>query len=160
MKQLGAAHAPYALSPVPGPKVGASKPITQRLLGFRDVPDLGILTTSFSGMTDIPIVQRSWGLHGNYGPNFQVTEMMKARNYLKAVMIHYSVVIGSLCLLIPFFRKFMKRFVYQPGDGPTKEETKNDRVEYRGIAKPDVDTPNPPRAYTRVSYEGSLYECE
>ncbi|KAL3419165.1 saccharopine dehydrogenase [Phlyctema vagabunda] len=156
--ELKAAHAPFGLSPIPGPKPRVSTSWIQKLLGIRVVPDLGILTTSIGGVSDIPIVQRSWGLNGNYGPNFQVSEMMKARNYLQGAMIHFSLALGSLLLVLPFFRQTARKYVYAPGDGPTKSETKNDRVEYRGIAKPDVDTPNAPRAYCRVAYEGSLYE--
>lgn len=63
-------------------------------------------------------------------------------------------------LAIPFMRSLGRKMVYQPGDGPTKEQSKNDRVEYRGIGIPDVATPNPPRAYCKAAYEGSLYECK
>jgi hypothetical protein len=47
-----------------------------------------------------------------------------------------------------------------PGDGPAKEQTRNDRFEYRAVATPDVKTPNPPRAYVRAYYEGGLYQCK
>ncbi|RDW59510.1 hypothetical protein BP6252_12597 [Coleophoma cylindrospora] len=158
IKQLIAAHAPYAISPVPGPKPRVKPSLIQKILGIRVVPDLGILTTSIGAKVDIPLVQRSWGLQGNYGPNFQVSEMMKARNYLSAILVHLAVTVGTLFLAVPFFRKFARGRVYQPGDGPTKDETNNDRVEYRGIAKPDVETPNAPRAYCKATYEGSPYQ--
>jgi hypothetical protein len=134
-----------------------------KLLGVRVVPDLGILTTSIGASTDQPIVQRSWGLLGGnsfYGPNFRFAEYSKARNYFLAVVIHFGLVLGALLLAVPFLRKFARRFVYQPGDGPTKEESQKDRVEYRGIAKPDVQTENPPRAFCRAHFNGSLYACK
>jgi hypothetical protein len=127
------------------------------------VPDLGILTTSLGRVSDTPIVQRSWGLLGGpdfYGPNFHFTEFMKSRNYLTAFMTHVSILVGSLFIAIPFVRTLARKYGYQPGDGPTKEEIKNDRVEYRGIATPDVKTPNPPRAYCRACWEGSMYQCK
>jgi hypothetical protein len=163
IKQLGAASAPYALSPIPGPKIKNTKSWITKLFGVRVVPDLGILTTSIGASADQPIVQRSWGLLGGnsfYGPNFRFGEYSKARNYLVAVMIHFGLAIGALCLAVPIFRKLARRFVYQPGDGPTKEESQKDRVEYRGIAKPDVETANPPRAFCRAYFSGSLYACK
>ncbi|KAG0647549.1 trans-acting enoyl reductase [Hyphodiscus hymeniophilus] len=159
-KQLGAANAPYALSPIPGPKTKSPKSLVTKLFGVRVVPDLGILTTSIGASADQPIIQRSWGLLGGnsfYGPNFQFAEYSKARNYLIAVMMHFGLMAGALLLAIPIFRQLARRFVYQPGDGPTKEEYKNDRFEYRGIASPDVQTANPPRAYVRAYFDGSLY---
>lgn len=162
-KQLGAANAPYALSPIPGPKTKNPKPWITKLFGVRVVPDLGILTTSIGASADQPIIQRSWGLLGGnsfYGPNFRWGEYSKARNYLTAVLMHYGLFAGMLFLAVPIFRKFARRFVYQPGDGPTKEEYKNDRFEYRGIATPDVQTANPPRAFCRAYFNGSLYACK
>jgi hypothetical protein len=85
---------------------------------------------------------------------------MKAQNHLTAVMTHFALVLASIMLTVPFMRSLGRKMVYQPGDGPTKEQSKNDRVEYRGIGTPDVTTPNPPRAYCKAAYEGSLYECK
>jgi hypothetical protein len=161
-KQLEAAHKPYAISPIPGPKIPDPNSLITKITGVRAVPDLGLLTTSLGRVSDTPIVQRSWGLLGGpnfYGPNFHFTEFMKSRNYLAAFMTHISILVGSLFIAIPFVRTLARKYVYQPGDGPTKEEVKNDRVEYRGIATPDVKTPNPPRAYCRACWEGSMYEC-
>jgi len=134
-----------------------------KIFGVRVVPDLGILTTSMGRVSDIPIVQRSWGLLGGadfYGPNFWFSEFLKSRNYLTAVTTHFTLVFAGLMIAIPFVRKMTRSYVYKPGDGPTKEESKNDRVEYRGIATPDVKTPKPPRAFCTARYEGSLYDCE
>jgi hypothetical protein len=50
--------------------------------------------------------------------------------------------------------------VYQPGDGPTEEEYKNDRFDFRGIAKPDVQTLDPQRAFCKVTFQGSMYVCK
>jgi hypothetical protein len=134
-----------------------------KIFGVRVVPDLGILTTSMGRVSDIPIVQRSWGLLGGadfYGPNFRFSEFLKSRNYLTAVITHFTLVFGGLMIAIPFVRKMARSYVYKPGDGPTKEESKNDRVEYRGIATPDVKTPKPPRAFCTARYEGNLYDCK
>lgn len=163
LKQIGASTAPYAISPIPGPKVKDNKPLLTKIFGIIAVPDLGILTTSLGGGVDAPIVWRSWGLLGGnkaYGPNFQFHEYMKAQNHLTAIMTHFALIIGGILLAIPFMRTIARKLVYQPGDGPTKEQSRNDRVEYRGIGKPDVELENSPRAYCKAAYEGSLYECK
>ena len=163
LKELREAGAPYAISPIPGPKVVGHKTWIAKLFGIRVVPDLGVLTTSISATANVPIVQRSWGqLGGNsfYGPNFQVQEYSKARNYLTAFGVHVALILGAVCLTVPIFRNFARRFVYQPGDGPTKEASQKDRVDYRGIAKPDIQTPNLPRASCRAHFNGSIYACK
>lgn len=85
---------------------------------------------------------------------------MRARNYLTGIALHFGLILGGLLLAIPFFRHTARKYVYQPGDGATKEETKTDRIEYRVIAKPDNDQANPPRIFCRESHEGSIYGCE
>jgi hypothetical protein len=159
LKQIGAALSPYAISPIPGPKNTDPTSWITKILGIRAVKDLGILTTSLAGTSDRAIVQRSWGLLG-YGPKFHFSEYMKARNYLTGLLFHFALMLGTVCLAVPFLRNLAKKYVYQPGDGPTKEETKNDRLEYRGIGKPDIDEPNAPRAFVRLSYEGGIYACK
>jgi hypothetical protein len=163
LKQLGAANAPYALSPIPGPKTTSSTSWITKLFGVREDPDLGLLTTSIGASVDKPIIHRSWGQLGGtsfYGPNFSFEEYSKTRNYVTAVLVHYGLGAAMLFLAIPIFRRFAKRFVYQPGDGPTMESTKNDRFEYRGVAKPDVQAANPATAYCRAYFNGSLYACK
>ncbi len=163
LKQLEAAGAPYAISPIPGPKTSDPNSLVTKIFGVRVVPDLGVLTTWLGRASDIPIVQRSWGLLGGadfYGPNFRFGEFKKSRNYLTAIMSHFALMFGSLLIAIPFVRKLARKFVYQPGDGPTKEQSRKDRMEYRGIGIPDVKTPSPPRAFCRAHYEGSLYACK
>lgn len=85
---------------------------------------------------------------------------MKSRNYLTGIAIHFAILFGSVALAIGPLRHLLKKFVYQPGDGPTKEEVRNDRIEYRGIGIPDVQTAKPPRAFCKASFEGSLYACK
>ncbi|APA15011.1 hypothetical protein SS1G_13646 [Sclerotinia sclerotiorum 1980 UF-70] len=160
LKQLKESMTPYALSPIPGPKVRPSTSLITKLTGIKVVPDLGILTTSLAGSTDLAIIHRSWGLSSAkqfYGPNFKVEEYMKARNYFTAFAIHLGLILGGIFLAIPFFRHAARKYVYQPGEGATKEEAKNDRVEFRVIAKPDNGQPKPSRIFCREYFEGPIY---
>ncbi|KAM3073854.1 hypothetical protein ACMFMG_008477 [Clarireedia jacksonii] len=164
LKDVRASMKPYALSPIPAPKIQDSatffSSLLTKLFGIKVVPDLGILTTSIAGGTDLPIIHRSWGILGGadfYGPNFHVSEYMKTRNYLTAIAMHYGLLIGAMFLYIPLFRKVARNYVYQPGEGPTKDEYKGDRVEWRAIAKPDLGKPKTPRVFCRAHFEGSAY---
>ena len=157
-KEIRDSLTPYALSPVPGPKIPDTISWTTKLLGIRSVKDLGILTTVLSATSDAAIVHRSWGLLG-YGPRFEYHEYMKARNYLTGILLHFAVILGSIVLAIPFLRNTVKRFIYQPGDGPTKEESKNNGFEFRGIGTPDVPGKAPARAFCKFSCAGSVYAC-
>jgi hypothetical protein len=162
LKELGDANKPYGLSPIPGPLHKDSVPRTTKLLGVRYIRDLGIQTTYiFASAADRPLVHRSWGLLGgpsNYGPNFEFNEYKKTQNYLTGTLSHLGLVLGAIFVSIPFVRAFIKRFVIQPGDGPTKEEAKMDFVEYKGIAKQDVPDQKAPRAFARATFSGSGYD--
>ncbi|KAF4630834.1 hypothetical protein G7Y89_g7299 [Cudoniella acicularis] len=161
VKELNEASSPFALSPIPGPKVKSAVPWTTRLFGVRAVPDLGVLTTYIFEAADRPLVQRTWGLLGGpnfYGPNFQFNEYLKTRNHLTAVLTHIAMVVGSIFLLVPFLRTFLKTQVVQPGDGPSKEQAKKGKVVFQAIGTPDVASPNPPRAVCKALYRGGAYE--
>lgn len=158
LKEIKDSLTPYAISPVPRPQVPDSVSWTTKLLGIRSVRDLGVLTTLISATSDSAIVHRSWGLLG-YGPRFQYHEYLKTRNYLTGVLLHFAVILGGVVLAIPFLRNMVKKFVYQPGDGPTKEESKNDGFEFRGVGTPDVPGKAPARAFCKMSCKGSVYTC-
>ena len=158
LKEIKESLTPYAISPVPDPKLPNTVPWATKLLGIRSVKDLGVLTTLLSATSDTAIVHRSWGLLG-YGPKFQYHEYLKTRNYLTGILVHFGVILGSLILVVPFLRHMIKKFVYQPGDGPTDEESKNDGFEFRGIGTPDVPGEAPARAFCKFSCKGSVYKC-
>lgn len=124
LTDVAKAQSPWALCPVPPPKSAGHRPLMEKLTGIRQVSDLGTLTDSIQGPADIPIVGRSWGLHDQgrfYGPNFHLSAYMKARNYITSFAFHMALTVGFIALALPPVRWLMKNFVYQPGEGPTKE---------------------------------------
>ena len=164
MKELQAAFKPYGLSPIPGPNIAEPpRSLKTKALGLCTDPDLGPLTTSMANATDRPVVQRSWGLYGGnafYGPNFSFREYMRPPSLTKGILYHFGILLGVFCLKIPLVRMILKKVVYKPGEGPTEEDYANDRVEYRGVGKPDLAVPCNERAFCKVSFEGSLYHGE
>ena len=156
LKDVFAASAPYALSPIPGPNLPDNTSWFTKIFGVRFVPDLGTLTTAASSMVDMPIVQRSWGLLG-YGPKFRYGEYKRVRNAFQGVAIHIALAVVPLLLFVPFIGTIAKLFIPAPGDGANKEQAAKDRLEFRGVATPDVSTPNPPRASVHALIEGSVY---
>lgn len=155
---------PYALSPVPNHNANSSPKLSlkTKLTGLRTVPHLGKLTTFLAADTDRAIIGRTWGLLSQgpeaYGPNFNFSEHMRTRNWLSGVAVHWGLALsGALLALLPPLRWVVKRFVYKQGDGPDKEQSKKDVIEFRGVAAPDTDRPVGKQAYCRATYFGSMY---
>ncbi|KAK5108782.1 hypothetical protein LTR62_007842 [Meristemomyces frigidus] len=152
---------PWSLNAIEGQKRAPSRPIVERLTGVRTVSDLGTLTDSLQGPADIPIVNRSWSLINGgefYGPNFQLAVYTRTRNALTGLFIHVAMTIGFLAILLPPVRWVLQRLVTQPGFGPSKEDVKNEFVEWRAVAHADAADPNDrKRAFARMRWQGSMY---
>lgn len=178
LKETAEAFRPYALSPVPNPNA-ASRPkpsLKTMLTGLRTVPNLGRLTTFLAADTDRAIIGRTWGLLSQlaqeggsssrrgaeaYGPNFDFSEHMRTRNWLSGVLVHWGLALsGFLLAVLPPLRWVVRRLVYKQGDGPDKEQSKKDQIEFRGVAAPDTDRPVGKQAFSRATYFGSMYACE
>jgi hypothetical protein len=139
------------------------------IFGVRSVPNLGLLTTSVAGSTDVAVVERTWGLLSEtpslkeefYGPNFVWQERMKARNWLHGIFIHWLLIVGGALLVsVAPLREFLKKRVVQPGQGANSEDTAKDSVEYRGIAYPDSEKQVGKAAFSRMWHHGGIYLCE
>lgn len=153
----------WSLSPIQGSRSPWPRSITQSLLGVQNIPPLGTLSTSVSGTINRAIVHRTWGLLGGpkstYGPRFHYREFWRVRNVLMGVILHFALAVGFLMIAIPPVRWLLARLVTAPGQGPTKEATSRERVEYRAVAIADQDTAHPKRALGRMRYEGGIYYC-
>ncbi len=170
VKDFMACRKPFALSPVPNATPAQRKKVSlfTRLTGLVEIPTLGLMTTSIAGATDAPIVERTWGLLSTipaaksqfYGPNFSFKEYMRARNWLAGAMLHYGLILGAIILTTPPLRALVRRFVYQPGQGPDVEAAKNDTIKYEGIAVPDVQGGTDRQAHCLAWFNGSIYGCK
>ncbi|KAF4951388.1 hypothetical protein FSARC_12945 [Fusarium sarcochroum] len=167
LKEIREASSPYAQSPIPHKEPTRPKSsILQKIFGVQSVPNLGLLTTSAMGSTDVAVVERTWGLLSQtpsrkdefYGPNFVWTERMKARNWLHGIFIHWLLIVGGM-LLVSFapLRNFLKKRVYQPGEGAQREDAERDEIEYRGIAYPDSEKSVGKAAFCRMWHRGGMY---
>jgi short subunit dehydrogenase-like uncharacterized protein len=151
---------PFSLSPAPPPKRASSRSLLSRLLGAFYYPGLGTLTTSFTSMPNVAIVHRSAGLMPElYGRNFHFSEYMRVRNYAMGVLVHFAVAVGWVLFAISPLRALIKRFVYQPGQGPTAEATANEVLEFRAVAVADEVSSGgeEKKAMARMRYEGGWY---
>ncbi|KAJ2970085.1 hypothetical protein NQ176_g8351 [Zarea fungicola] len=167
LKELRAAHAPYALSPTPHTEKPERQklPIAHAFLGSHRHVNLGRLTTSVAGSTDAAIVERTWGLLPKipsrkaefYGDKFIWKQYMKVDSWFKGFYIHWSLVFASVVLaFLPPVRRLLIGFVTQPGNGPDEAARAKESVEYRGIAIPD-DEDIKEKAFAKARFEGSLY---
>ncbi|KAI0199551.1 hypothetical protein F4808DRAFT_451345 [Astrocystis sublimbata] len=165
-KEIAASHKPYALSPIPNSKSAPKASIQSKLTGSYHIPNLGNQVTSLTAGTDAAVVQRTWGLlqqeaalrkHA-YGPNFTYREFMKTRNLLTAMMMHYGLVIGgALLAFCSPFRNLLRSFIFQPGQGPSREDAAKDYVEFRAVATPDLPSASGKQALCRAWYQGGMY---
>lgn len=168
LKEIANAFKPYALSPVPNKTAAShSLPLKTKLTGLRTVPRLGQLTTFLAADTDRAIIGRTWGILSQawgakgseaYGPNFHFSEHMRTRNWWSGLAIHFGIALsGFLLAVLPPLRWLIRRLVYKQGDGPDKEQSKKDEIEFRGVAAPDTDRPVGKQAFCRTTYFGSMY---
>ncbi|KPM43505.1 hypothetical protein AK830_g3076 [Neonectria ditissima] len=167
IEEVKAASSPYAQSPISHAEPSRPKDsILEKILGVRTVPNLGMLTTSPMGSTDIAVVERTWGLLSEtpsrkdqfYGPRFTWAEYLKTRNWLSGVFLHWMLMVGIVLLaFVPSVRALLKRRVFQPGEGAKREDTENEEIEYRGVAYPDSEKPIGKIAYCRTFHRGGMY---
>ena len=124
------------------------------------MPQLGILTSSIFAAPNRVIVQRSWALQDGgrlYGPRFTYEEYRRVRNRIFGAGIHFALGLLGLVIVTPLLRWIVKRFMYASGEGPSKESTKDELVEYRAIGTADQDSPTQNRALARFRYDGGIY---
>lgn len=161
LSDLSRSNAAYALSPIPAPKPTTPLHRDSRLTGARHLPTLGTLTVSPTHLTDRSIVHRSWGLLGGsnfYGPNFQYSGYLRVRNSLIGMLIHLGLGIGMLALILPPVRWLLRLFMYAPGMGADRAQTKKEILEYRAVATADTKAGEPLRyAKARLRHEGGMY---
>ncbi|KFY36988.1 hypothetical protein V495_07474 [Pseudogymnoascus sp. VKM F-4514 (FW-929)] len=150
---------PFVHSPIPGPTAPSTQSVWTNLFGVRKHPDLGILTSYFGTTSDVPIVERSWGLIGNgkvYGSNFRFSEYARTRSVFCGLLVHFVMTFGAALLKLPLATSLMRKVIPPRGYGANEEQTKGHFAEYRAVGRPEADTTV--RAHARVRYDGGLYE--
>ncbi|KAF3384993.1 putative trans-acting enoyl reductase [Penicillium rolfsii] len=156
--ELMKSMAPFALAASAPPEDIPRDSIINKLFGARWIRDLGTVTTSPSGLADITIVHRSSTLMPElYGKRFFFRQFLHVRNSLYGVAVHVGFLIGISLLMIPPVRALVRKFIFAPGQGPTMEASKNDRIEYHAVATADQEGPAPKRVFGKFTYHGSLY---
>lgn len=149
---------PFALAASTPPKDVPSSSIIQKALGVRSIRDLGTVTTSPNGLADETIVHRSSTLMPEfYGNRFFFHQFLHVRNVFIGAAVHVGLLIGLSLLMIPPFRSLIRKFVYAPGQGPTMQQSQNDRLEYHAVAVADQNAGVPKRVFGKLTFHGSMY---
>lgn len=121
LSEVRTALDPFSLSSAPPPEKSSRRSLVSRLLGPFSYPGLGILTTSVGAAPNVAIVHRSSALMPQlYGKNFRFKEYLRVSNYATGVLIHFVVAFGMLLVSLGPFRSIVRRFIYQPGQGPDR----------------------------------------
>ncbi|KAF2787170.1 hypothetical protein K505DRAFT_367589 [Melanomma pulvis-pyrius CBS 109.77] len=158
--QVAAAYEPFALSSTQPPPASVSTPMSWRkwLLGTRWDRDLRELTSCFQSTLDTALVQRSWGLFENgklYGENFGYSEWAVAGSSVGGAFGYLNLRLVMWMMSQAPVRWLMKRFAFQPSEGPDAEATKHDYAHFRAIGL--ADNPGSDRAVATFKLDGSLY---
>jgi short subunit dehydrogenase-like uncharacterized protein len=132
----------------------------QKFTGVWNYPRLGTLATSITAKPNEAIVHRSAGLNPYlYGFNFSYEEFMAVNSTPVGMMIHFALATLTFLLAIPPFRMLFKALApYKPGAGPTKESSKQDAFEMRGVAVAEQLSKIPRKAMATLRFEGGMYE--
>jgi short subunit dehydrogenase-like uncharacterized protein len=132
----------------------------ENLTGVWSYPRLGRLTTSITAKPNVAIVHRSAGLNPYlYGFNFSYEEFMAVGNPIVGFLIHFALAAMTVLLAISPIRALFKAIApYKPGTGPTKESSKNDAFELRGVAIAEQLSKIPRKAMATLRFEGGAYE--
>lgn len=74
------------------------------------------------------------------------------------VFVHFSIITFFVLLLTRPFQWLAKKIVYAPGNGPRREDSVDDFIEYHAVATEDKDAGTPKRVFGKLKYRGSLYK--
>ena len=158
LNDLAESSAPWNSSPIPGPKLEKPQTFSSRLFGVRVVPQLGTLTTSRSAAPNISTVQGLLDGGMLYGPRFQYSEFLTVRNVFVGVVLHFAFIFSAMALaFFPPIRWLVKRLVYAPGHGLTKEVTSKECLEYRVVATAGPKGPGARQAFAKLRWNGGIY---
>jgi len=93
-----------------------------------------------------------------YGPRFSYREYARARGTLSGIVAHYGLVIGmTMLVLFAPVRNLMRRYIFQPGEGVSKEDALKEYIVMRGTAVPDVQPKSDKVAFIEAKYPSSPY---
>jgi len=143
---------------MPKRRIPNSAPILSRILGYRELPDLGTVTTSFLAICNESIAHRSASLMPEvYGPKFHLHEFLPAPGFLGAAFVHLLTKLGILLLALPPFRWILNSLIPAAGTGPDLATANVERQHFQAIGT--ASNPENKAAKAQFLYEGSLYYC-
>ncbi|KAK7538551.1 Saccharopine dehydrogenase-domain-containing protein [Phyllosticta citribraziliensis] len=160
ISQITTSMKPFALSPVQPPSTNSSPKTSlfQKIFGVRQDKDLGVLTDWVQSNMDAAIVYRSWGLLDGgktYGANFRFSEWLAIKSTIPGALVHFVMLFGAAMIALPPVRWTLRKLVYQPGEGPSVEDTKDDFCHYKAVGI--ADTAKQERALGQLVFKGSQY---
>ena len=129
-----------------------------------------MMSTCPTADVDASVVERTWGLlsqlegpraQESYGDNFRWLQLSATSSWFAGVVKNVAIVLGSaLLLLLPPLRMILRKVLTQPGQGPSREAIKKERIEFRGVARPDGEQFKGKAAYGRAFWKGGMYDCK
>jgi short subunit dehydrogenase-like uncharacterized protein len=152
---------PFALSAIKPSAEQKKAPVQgtflEWLLGIVTIPDLGVMIEAPSASLDTAIVNRSWSLFDGgawYGRNFRFAEYLRQRNVFQAKVAHDMLFVFKLMLVFPFTRWILSKFLPKPGQGATREESRDHLIVYKAVGVSESGK----RAVATFEWKGNMYD--
>lgn len=150
---------PWSLTLKKKPEGVSSKiSFLSRLFGYRNIPGLGVGTTSFLAICNESVAHRSAALLPEiYGPNFHLHEFLPVPNFFSAFLVHFLTSFGLFVLAIPPLRALLGLLIPAGGTGPDLANAHTERQTFRAVGSPAKGEGKKVEALFK--WEGSLYIC-
>jgi short subunit dehydrogenase-like uncharacterized protein len=136
----------------------STTPFLSHIFGYRNIPGLGTLTTTFFAICNESIVHRSAALLSEiYGPNFLLHEFLPVAKFFAAVLFHFLTRLGLLMVSFPPLRALIRLLIPPAGTGPDLSTTGVQKQGFHTVGT--LANKNSKKVEAKFSYEGSLYYC-
>ena len=129
-----------------------------RMFGYRNIPGLGICSTSFLAICNESVAHRSATLLPEaYGPAFHLHEFLPVPNIFSALLVHLFTRLGLFLLAIPPLRALLKMLIPPGSSGPDISKANIERQTFCALGNPASKEGKKVLALFR--WNGSLYYC-
>lgn len=149
---------PFNLSFNSPPTSNYKLPLVSRLFGYRSIPVLGKVTTSFLAICNESVTHRSASLLPEiYGYSFHTHEYLPISSGVSAVFVHVFTKLAIYLLAFPPLRWFLRSIIPTPGTGPDLAKANTEKQTFEAIGTPVSREGRQVKG--KFVYEGSLYYC-
>lgn len=149
---------PWSLTSKSRTRPSSSEPFLSKIFGYRSIPGLGTVSTSFLSIANESLAHRSASLQPEiYGQSFHLHEYLPVASFLAAVSVHFLTRLGVLLFALQPLRWLFTKLIPAPGTGPDLTTAHIEQQTFRALGTAKASQGS--KALATFLYEGSLYYC-